>query len=264
MKLRTRIFRVKRVIQEINLLRNNYYNWDGILKRAINGKYTTVLNHRSGVNFYNADNNTISIIKEIFINSVYTIDPIVINEGDVIFDVGANVGVFSLYASLIKGTNIYAFEPHPDNFKKLVHNVEMNGIDNINCFNYGLALKKENRIMIEASIAGGHKISNNLGPDSKNSEGVKVKTTTLGLIMKELNIEKIDFLKLDCEGAEGEIISSLGINGLKKIEKIAIEFHDNHSILKHNEILERLENSGFKTRLKWDGKSYFGYIFGTR
>jgi FkbM family methyltransferase len=264
MKLREKIFKIKRVLQEIMLLRKNYYNWDGILKRAIGGKTTTVLNHRTGINFYDADNNTMSIIREIFINKVYTKNNVKIESGDVVFDVGANVGVFSLYASLIKGTKVFSFEPHPENFKKLSNNVKTNKINNINCLNFALGIDNEDRYMIEGNIPGGHKVSNKKTPKTLDLGGVKVESITLESIMNKLNVEKIDFLKLDCEGAEGEVITSLGVDGLKKINKIAVEFHDNHSILNHSEIDEYLKMSGFKTILSWDGKSYFGYIYGNR
>lgn len=255
---------MKRVLEEIIILRNNYYNWDGILKRAISGKITNVLNHKTGVNFYEADNNTISIIKEIFISKVYTKNIIKIEEGDVVFDIGANVGVFSLYASLIKGTKIFSFEPHPENFRKFSNNVKNNKIGNIKCLNYALGIDNEDRQMIEGNISGGHKISNEKTATSIDIGGIKVKSVTLEAMMDKLDVEKIDFLKLDCEGAEGEIITSLGLDGLKKIDKIAVEFHNNHSILNHSEINELLKASGFTTTMTWDRNSYFGYIYGKR
>lgn len=258
-----RIYRVKRVIQEIMGLRKNFYNWDSILKRTINGKSVQILNLRNGLSFYNANQNTLSIFKEIFVNNIYNRGEVKIKEGDVVFDIGANVGVFSLYASLINGTKVYAFEPHPTNFKVLLNNVNQNKITNIECFEFALGIDNEDRILIEGNIAGGHKISNE--KELANSEGsLKVKSVTLARMKETLNIDTIDFVKLDCEGAEGEIIKSLGQDGLKKINKMAIEFHDNHSVLSHEEILNELQNSGFKTSLKWDGKSYFGYIYANR
>ncbi|WP_418637568.1 FkbM family methyltransferase [Winogradskyella sp.] len=258
-----RIYRVKRVIQEIISLRKNFYNWDSILKRTINGKSVQVLNLRNGLSFYNTNQNTLSIFKEIFVNNVYSRGEVKIKEGDVVFDIGANVGVFSIYASLIKGTKVYAFEPHPKNFKVLLNNVNQNKITNIECFEFALGIDSEDRILIEGNIAGGHKLSNE--NELASSEGsLKVKSVTLSKMTEKLNIDRIDFVKLDCEGAEGEIIKSLGQDGLKKINKMAIEFHDNHSILSHEEILKELQDSGFKTSTKWDGKSYFGYIYANR
>ncbi|WP_410004684.1 FkbM family methyltransferase [Aequorivita nionensis] len=261
--LKNRLYKLKRVYSHIIYLQKNFINWDSIIKRAVKGKSTKELNLRNGLTFYDANFNTLSIFNEIFVKKVYTSDIINIEENDVVFDIGANVGVFSLYASLIKGVSVFAFEPHPENFKKLSHNVEQNNLINVECIEYALGLKNEDRFMIEGNIAGGHKVAQRDSMESKDGL-LKVQSITLDSIMKKLNIDKIDFLKLDCEGAEGEIISSLGKEGLKKINKIAVEFHDNHSILNHTEILKYLKDSGFKTSLSWDGSSYFGYIYGKR
>lgn len=260
---KTKIYRVKRVVQEIMRLRENFYNWDDILKRSINGKSVSVLKLRNGLSFYNANPNTLSIFKEIFVNNVYSQGEVKINENDIVFDIGANVGVFSLYASQIKGTQVYAFEPHPKNFAVLSNNIKQNNIQNIKCFEFALGADNEDRVLLEGNIAGGHKFS--YKDVSENSEGsLKVKAVTFSGMKEQLNIEKIDFVKLDCEGAEGEIIKSLGQEGLNGIDRMAIEFHDNNSILSHDEILNELHNAGFKTSLKWDGKSYFGYIYASR
>ncbi|MBK5214578.1 MAG: FkbM family methyltransferase [Flavobacteriaceae bacterium] len=262
-KIKHRIYRIKRVIEEIIILRKNFYNWDSILKRAINGKASENLKLRNGLNFYNADSNTISIFNEVFVKKVYNRGNVKINEGDIVFDIGANVGVFSLYASQIKRTQVYAFEPHPKNFKILLNNVSQNKITNIECFEFALGIDNEERTLVEGHNAGGHKFSyKNASEVSKSAS--KVKCVTFASIQEKLNIAKIDFLKLDCEGAEGEIIKSLGKEGLKLINKMAIEFHDDNSILNHEEILEELNNSGFKTYIKWDGKSYYGYIYANR
>jgi FkbM family methyltransferase len=66
--------------------------------------------------------------------------------GQVFFDVGANVGVYSLYAaSLYPDMLIYAFEPVIANFRRLTENVELNGFDNIHCFN--VAVGERDRIV---------------------------------------------------------------------------------------------------------------------
>lgn len=262
-QIKKQLYRTKRVVQEVLQLRRTFSNWDEIIKRAINGKSTKTLQLCNGVCFYNANPNTLSICKEIFVNEVYSKGDVKIDEGDVVFDIGANVGVFSLFASLVKGTQVYAFEPHPKNYGILTNNVSKNNIETIRCFNYALGLKEEERLLIEGNIAGGHKLSYN-NESTNSEETLKVTSVTLKSMMEKLNIDTIDFIKLDCEGAEGEVIKSLGQEGLKRIKKMAIEFHDNNSILNHSEILKELKDSGFKTSIKWDGTSYFGYIYANR
>jgi Ni,Fe-hydrogenase I small subunit len=93
---------------------------------------------------------------------------------------------------------------------------------------------------------------------------VEVPTTTLQEIMDSNNLERIDFLKLECEGAESSILHSTPGDYLKRVKKIAMEFHDHLSALNHQDIQKLLEEVGFTTRLKWDGKSPLGYMYAWR
>lgn len=256
------IYRYKRVFQEIKYLKSNFSNWDSIIKRMINGKIPKVLIHRNGLEIHGTHMNTLSIYKEIFIKKVYSNDFVKVAENDIVFDIGANVGIFSLFASEVEDTQVYAFEPHPNNFQVLESNVQMNNKDNIKSLNYALGIKNEKRFLEEGVIPGGHRLAENNNNEVGN--GLVVEAVTLLKIMEELNIDKIDFLKLDCEGAEGEIIKSLNEESFKKIKKVAIEFHDNNSILTHFEIINILKSNHFETKLVWDGNSYFGYIYGFR
>lgn len=254
--IKTEFYRYKRVIQEVIYLKRNFYNWDVILRRAINGKHTKVLMYRKGLKFYSKSFNTLSIFKEIFIKKVYTSNIVDLQKNDIVFDIGANIGLFSLFASTVGNVKIFAFEPHPENFEVLKANISLNDITNIEALNIALGKENESRYLLEGTIPGGHKILHN---STKN--GIEVKTLTLLKVIEDLKIEKIDFLKLDCEGAEGEIIMSLGMDGLKRIKKMAIEFHNNNSALNHDEILEELKKAGFVTSLNWNGSSPFGYIY---
>ncbi len=112
-----------------------------------------------------------------------------------------------------------------------------------------------------ARIGGGHLLSSH-SAEGELRDHVEVSTTTLERIIRDNSLEQIDFLKLDCEGVEGQILQSTPKDQLRKIRKIAMEFHDNVSSLSHDEILELLEDQGFSCWLDWDGKSSFGYLYG--
>ena len=66
---------------------------------------------------------------------------------------------------------------------------------------------------------------------------------------------------MDCEGSEGDIFSYFNDYLANKINKIVLEFHDNMSILNHNQIINILENYKYTTKLEWDNKSCFGFIY---
>lgn len=256
-------YKIRRLISKISYLRKSFINWDEIIKRAIDGKSTKLLLLRNGLKIKGLDNNALGIYKEVFYNKVYFYNDIKIEEGDIVFDVGANVGVFSLFAANFKNTKVFSFEPHPANFNILKENIRINSLKNVVPFEVGLAKENELRHLIIGNIPGGHKVAN--GKESSNTNNtLTIQTRTIDSIISENAINKIDFLKLDCEGAEGEILNSISSNLFKLINKIVIEFHDNHSILNHNEIIEKLNYEGFKTHLKWDNKSFFGYIYATK
>ena len=82
--------------------------------------------------------------------------------------------------------------------------------------------------------------------------------------MDQNNLDQIDFLKMDCEGGEGYVLLSTPLDYLKRIRKIAMEFHDSQSPLKHQEMDKILVNAGFKTSLVWDGIGLSGYLFARR
>jgi len=79
--------------------------------------------------------------------------------------------------------------------------------------------------------------------------------------MDNTHIDQIDFLKIDCEDSEGSILQSAPGAYLKRVRKIAMEFHDHLSELYHSDIQNILERAGFTTRLKRDTKSPSGYIY---
>lgn len=114
-KIKNKVYKLKRVVMEILYLRNNFANWDAILKRAINGKSTPLLLLKNGMKINGVDNNSLRIYKEIFIDKVYNPIGFEIHQNDIVIDVGANVGIFSMFASTIKGVHVYSFEPHPLN-----------------------------------------------------------------------------------------------------------------------------------------------------
>ena len=85
-------------------------------------------------------------------------------------------------------------------------------------------------------------------------------TDGVKMFKKKYNINKVDFLKVDCEGAEGFIFLNSSKSDWLKIKKVSIEYHDSVSILKHHIIIKKLTEFGFKTKLMKSDETY-GYIY---
>lgn len=196
----------------------------------------------------------------IFLQDVYTPPFLPIEPDDIVLDVGANIGVFSIYAATKTRNTIHAFEPFPANFAALKHNVQANGQNNV-CLHQRAISDTTGVELFSAAKIG----MNQLYKVAQRSiDYIKVSSIMLEDFMSEQHLDRIDFLKLDCEGSEGVILSSISPTCLARIHKIAMEFHDGISKLKHTQIQALLENVGFATSLVWDGTSKLGLLYAWR
>jgi methyltransferase, FkbM family len=138
-----------------------------------------------------------------------------INEGDIIFDVGANLGWYSIqFAKRFKQAIIHAFEPIPQTFSMLQKNIELNNLTNVFLHNFGLGKTDEEAEFFY--FKGGSAIASrqNLLENQKASK-IECKITSLDLTVARLNLQKLDFLKCDVEGSELDVITG-GLQSLKR------------------------------------------------
>lgn len=138
-----------------------------------------------------------------------------------VIDIGAHIGLFTVRISQI-ARNILCYEPASDNFELLSHNVKKNGLEGrVSLFKSavsslpGMASLYRRKDPYDYSIVGGNGYT-------KMEE---VPTTTLSDIFLSNAIERCDLLKLDCEGAEYDIISQADESLLRKVHKIVLEYH---------------------------------------
>ncbi len=148
-----------------------------------------------------------------------------INLGDTILDIGANIGLHTLFFSELTGSTgkVISFEPVPSNYKKLIDNIKLNNYKNVTANNIALGDKNEilNIFTDEKSTNPG---SFNLFDRSGNT---KVNCKIGDEVIKE---EKINFIKIDVEGYEGFAINGLIKNIAKHKPKIIFEYDLDYQI----------------------------------
>lgn len=147
-----------------------------------------------------------------------------IDKKDTIIDIGAHVGRFSVYTAFhAKDGTVYAFEPDPRNIAKLEENIKINNLHNLHYFDTVVnGTGGSVKFYLSKNSA-----ENSLYESKRVSSSQEVKGITLVDIFKNNNIETCNFLKLDCEGAEYDILFSLPPSYFSKIDKIVLEYHDN-------------------------------------
>lgn len=143
-----------------------------------------------------------------------------IKKKDIVFDIGAHIGSFSIYAAH-KGAKVYAFEPDEKNFEILLKNIKLNNLQpQIKALNFGVYRYDGIMTFYKGENAAGHSI---VAKESEQKCEISVKT--LKTVFEELKISRVDLLKIDVEGSEYEIFSELGIEEYDKIDKIVGEYH---------------------------------------
>ena len=191
---------------------------------------------------------------EVFLQKCYTNENIDVQKDDIVVDIGANLGFFSLYSILNGAKEVHSFEPVKKTYKSLCKNVA--DYENIKCYNVAVN-NHNNDIDITSYPISSISTSNSLTqhpPSGWNAE-VDFQSTeqVSSMSIKHIInlIPKIDFLKLDCEGAEWDILASIPNDYLQyNVKKIAVELHyDKSSDISSNSVndfVDRLINAGFE------------------
>lgn len=141
-----------------------------------------------------------------------------IRDGDTVFDIGGNIGYYSIALDkLKKDLIIHAFEPIPNTYEYLVTNKNINGA-NINVHNFGLSDENKHLIFYVYKEGSGNASAAIMDP-SKNSDQIKCEVKKLDDFFEECTFNKLDFIKCDVEGAELFSFKG-GINTIKKYQPI--------------------------------------------
>jgi len=136
--------------------------------------------------------------------------------GEVVLDVGANVGLFTLRQAL-HGAHVYAFEPDPDAFSRLQRNVAANRTPGrVDLFHRALGERPG-----RATLARSHgTVLTRVLPDARG----EVDVVTLDQVVGDLGLPAIDLLKLDVEGDEANILRG-GARALAVTRRVVMEYH---------------------------------------
>jgi FkbM family methyltransferase len=165
------------------------------------------------------------MIEQVFEQDEYGLKKMNYNQGDVIVDIGANIGCVSIYlAKKYPDLKIISFEAHPTNYGNFVKNIESNGVTNIK--HYNLAVSSKDGETVKITLNPGNTGSSSLYKINENDINTKeVKTISLDTIISENNISRIKFLKLDCEGSEFDILENSNLIHNILVENVSVEIH---------------------------------------
>jgi FkbM family methyltransferase len=243
--------------------------------------------------FYLSEGEPEFFYEDIFINKSYFDEIIELNEGDLIFDVGANVGYFPLaVAQKIKNFCAFSFEPAPPTFDALVMNSILHKWP-VKLFNCGLSNREgEFDFTYYPNSSGYSTFLGNADQEkdllksiiidsvaSKERDGLlnhldsicdyrfkterhKCKLTTISEVIASNGVRRIDLLKIDAEKSEMDVYSGIGEENFAMIKQLVIEVHDFSSQAESMRI--DLEKRGFLVSVKKSKTTVMTSIYAKR
>ena len=150
----------------------------------------------------------------------YEFDSIPFKAGDVVLDIGAHQGIVSMYLARHYDVIVHAYEPVPENFAKLKRNLTRNKIATV--FPHKLAVSADARYL--EMVRGGHSAEASAWFTPNSQERFRARSTTLRQIFEHNDLDRVKLLKLDCEGAEHEILANIG-ELIDRIDYVRGEIH---------------------------------------
>jgi FkbM family methyltransferase len=211
-----------------------------------------------------------AVLKDVWTKGVYSREGFEIEENDTVVDIGGHIGCFSVFAATkARNGKVYAFEPFFENFEMLLANRELNKRNNIVAEN--VAIGKEDgtfTFYIRPDELAKGEIAYNSGGHSfhlikESGISVEIPTISFDSMIRQCGISKIDFLKMDCEGAEFDIIYNASKDSLSKVSKIAMECHPHDGHTKEA-MVDFLERNGFTCLSNKDSKYDLYLVYAIR
>jgi len=177
--------------------------------------------------------------------------------GDVFIDVGAHVGKYTLQVAKIvedKGL-VIAIEPHPGNYRALLKGIQLNGFRNVVAFNVA-AWDRDCKLKLfihEAAVFHSSKIDVGLGY-------VEVEARTIDQVIAELSLRHVDWIKIDVEDAEIEVLKGLKKTLAKYTPRLIVEAQWKNL----KEVLKLMENYHYAVKpiaSEQNPKAKWGYFY---
>ncbi|MGB7925625.1 MAG: FkbM family methyltransferase [Pyrinomonadaceae bacterium] len=255
------------VAQDILTLRN----WPAVVADRLRHKVGkrpsgNTLKMRNGLSFslHPGSSALYTVFVEIFYLLHYNRHPLFkIKSRDVVVDIGANVGFFTVKAAHeAREGKVYAYEPCSMHFDLLSENVRRNKLDNVSVFKEAV-WKETDKLELLFSLEtepNNTSLFSGGGGDRKET----VDSVSLKDVFERNRIDSCDFLKLDCEGAEYEILFNAPDEVLGSIKKIAMEWHRFDPSHTPDKLARFLETKGFTLAGEPDWTQITGHIYAYR
>jgi FkbM family methyltransferase len=174
------------------------------------------------------DFRSLILIYEIYLLECYEcLGAFRILQGYDVIDVGSNIGLFSVKAAREVGPEgkVISIEPHPVAFELLRHNIQVNGLKNVTPIPVALGSRQDEAPLLFSRGSTVGTFYDSILHSQDNARTV-VRIVTLDSLVAELKLERVDFLKIDVEGAEMDVLEgAAGLLERGMVQRVVVETH---------------------------------------
>jgi FkbM family methyltransferase len=169
-------------------------------------------------------------------------------EGDTVIDIGAHIGRYTITSSKQVGNTgkVVAIEADPDNFELLRRNIALNNLSNVLPLNYAV-FSTRTRIKLYEQSASAKYNSVMLTRAKETKNYVEVNADTLDCILKQNGISQVNWIKIDVEGAEFEVLKGSTKTLSNENISLLIEIHNIDDPSHYYNIVDFLKYHNYET-----------------
>lgn len=204
----------------------------------------TIVDRTTGASFLVRSKMDIWSIKETVLDRCYEFYGYPIETEWTIVDIGAAIGDFSVLAGLDESNQVFAFEPFPESFELLKRNIALNELENVQAIPKAVSGSAG---WLSLDVGGGEPLTMGTRASTVLANGsIEVEAISLAGVLERVGGGPIDLLKLDCEGAEYDILLNASAATLSQVHRIVMEYHQFTGPSRLPEMVGFLESSGYR------------------
>jgi FkbM family methyltransferase len=168
-------------------------------------------------------------------------------EGDTVIDIGAHIGRYTITSSKQVGKTgkVVAIEADPDNFQLLKRNIALNKLTNVMPLNYAVFSERTRMKLYEQSASAKYN-SLMLARAARTKNYVEVEADTLDSILKLNEVNQVNWIKIDVEGAEFEVLKGSAKTLSSENMSLLIEIHNIEDPGHHHNIVDFLKYHNYE------------------
>lgn len=196
-----------------------------------------------------------ALVRETWAENVYQLHRSDFDHTGAMVDIGANIGVVSVYAALL-GARVIAVEPQRDNLELLRRNLDLNGVtDRVQVL--PVAAHRDSGSAYITAWRGNSRVV-----FDPQSDADPTPVLSLADLLDEAGVDECDVLKVDIEGAEYALIDGADIETLCRARYLTLEFDDTEGLDTFGAMIAKIA-CGFNTHIIGSPQRG-GYVYARR